>query len=70
MVRVLVNGEWVEFATRQLVRILSDLEANELSVFAVYPHGQFLPPKVRSFIDFLAERFGPEPYWNSSGRQQ
>ena len=23
-----------------------------------------LPPKVRSFIDFLIERFGPDPYWD------
>ncbi len=50
---------------KQLVRILSSWQADELGVFAVYPHRKFLPPKVRSFIDFLAERFGPEPYWDS-----
>ena len=50
--------------SKQLVRILPDWQADEYSVFAVYPHRQFLPPKVRSFIDFLAERFGPEPYWD------
>jgi DNA-binding transcriptional LysR family regulator len=50
---------------KQLVRILPDWEADEFSVFAVYPHRKFLPPKVRSFIDFLAERFGPEPYWDA-----
>ena len=49
---------------KKLVRILSDWEADELTVFAVYPNRKFLPPKVRSFIDFLAERFGPEPYWD------
>lgn len=49
---------------KRLVRILPDWEADELSVFAVYPHRKFLPPKVRSFIDFLAGRFGPEPYWD------
>jgi DNA-binding transcriptional LysR family regulator len=48
----------------KLVRILPDWEADELTVFAVYPNRSFLPPKVRSFIDFLAERFGPEPYWD------
>jgi len=47
-----------------LVRILSDWEADELTVFAVYPNRKFLPPKVRSFVDFLAERFGPELYWD------
>lgn len=50
---------------KKLVRILPDWEADELSVFAVYPHRKFLPPKVRSFIDFLAERFAPEPYWDA-----
>jgi DNA-binding transcriptional LysR family regulator len=30
---------------------------------------KFLPPKVRSFIDFLAERFGPEPYWDFDSKQ-
>ena len=50
---------------KQLVRILSNWQTDELGVFAVYPHRKFLPPKVRSFIDFLAERFGPEPYWDS-----
>ena len=39
-----------------------DWQVDELTVFAVHPNRQFLPPKVRSFIDFLAERFAPEPY--------
>lgn len=55
---------------KRLVRILPDWEVDELSVFAVYPHRKFLPPKVRSFIDFLAERFGPEPYWDSHLKQK
>jgi DNA-binding transcriptional LysR family regulator len=49
---------------RKLVRVLSDWDADELGVFAVYPNRKFLPPKVRSFIDFLVERLGPEPYWS------
>jgi len=55
---------------KRLVRILSDWEADEFSVFAVYPNRKFLPPKVRSFIDFLADRFGPEPYWDFNGKQK
>jgi DNA-binding transcriptional LysR family regulator len=54
---------------KKLVRILSDWEADELTVFAVYPNRKFLPPKVRSFIDFIAERFGPEPYWDFDGKK-
>ena len=52
---------------KKLVRILSDWKVDDLTVFAVYPNRKFLPPKVRSFIDFLAERFGPEPYWDFDG---
>jgi DNA-binding transcriptional LysR family regulator len=50
--------------SKKLVRILKGWETDVLTVHAVYPHRQFLPPKVRSFIDFLVEHFGPEPYWD------
>lgn len=30
---------------------------------AVYPSRQFLPVKVRLFIDYLAELYGHQPYW-------
>jgi len=50
---------------KKLVRLLPDWESEELWVFAAYPNRKFLAPKVRSFIDFLVERFGPEPYWDA-----
>lgn len=53
---------------KKLVRLLPDWKSEETSLFAVYPSRKFLAPKVRSFIDFLAERFGPEPYWDASGK--
>lgn len=56
---------WEALRSGQLVQLLNDWSSDELSVFAVYPHRKFLPPKVRSFIDFLAEWFGPEPYWDA-----
>jgi len=50
---------------KKLVRILEGWEAGgEFTVYAVYPSRQFLAPKVRSFIDFLVERFGHDPYWD------
>jgi len=55
---------------KKLVRILPDWETDDLTVFAVYPHRKFLPPKVRSFIDFLSERFGPEPYWDFDSKSR
>jgi len=30
----------------------------------VYPSNRLLAPKVRAFIDFLAERFSGTPYWD------
>ncbi|SFM36567.1 LysR family transcriptional regulator [Rugamonas rubra] len=47
-----------------LVRILADYPATDSVVSAVYLHRQYLPPKSRAFIDFFAQRFGPEPYWD------
>ena len=55
---------------KRLVRILPGWEGEEFSMFAVYPSRKFLPPKVRSFVDFLAERFGPEPYWDLASKQK
>jgi DNA-binding transcriptional LysR family regulator len=48
---------------RALIRVLPEWDAGEHAVSAVYPNRQFLPPKVRTFIDFLAERFGRESHW-------
>ena len=42
----------------RLVRLLGDYTKAETPVHAVYPHGRFLTAKTRSFIDFLAARFG------------
>ena len=38
---------------------------NDVGIYAVYPHRRHLPAKVRAFVDFLAESFGPEPEWDS-----
>lgn len=50
--------------TKRLVRILEGYEPEGFTIFAVYPSRQFLTPKVRTFIDFLVERFGDNPYWD------
>ncbi len=33
-------------------------------LYAVYPHQRHLPAKVRSFIDFLAQRFAAQSGWD------
>jgi DNA-binding transcriptional LysR family regulator len=55
---------------RWLVRVLPDWEPDEFSMFAVYPSRKFVSPKVRSFVDFLVERFGLEPYWDLDVKQK
>lgn len=34
------------------------------NIYAVYPHNRFLSTKVRLFVDYLVERFGPNPVWD------
>ncbi len=48
----------------ELVQVLPDYEGSRNVVLsAVYPSRQFLPIKVRLFIDYLADLYGPLPYW-------
>ena len=41
----------------------------DVAIYAVYPHRRYLPAKTRVFIDYLAESFGPEPYWDQPAVQ-
>ncbi len=43
--------------------MLTEYALPEESAYAVYPPGRHLSHRVRVFIDFLAERFGEQPYW-------
>ena len=47
-----------------LVSVLADYVAQDSGLYAVYPQARHLSPKVRVFVDFLGERFGPHPYWD------
>ncbi len=47
-----------------LATVLDSFVAQDLSINAVYPHSRHLSPTVRALIDFLVDRFGPEPYWD------
>jgi DNA-binding transcriptional LysR family regulator len=49
----------------RLTRILPQWVLPPLAVYAVYPNTRTLPAKTRRLIDFLVERFGSEPYWDS-----
>ena len=48
----------------RLEAVLPGFPLPEQGIHAVYPHSRNLSVKVRVFVDFLAEHFGPEPYWD------
>lgn len=53
-----------DLQTGQLVRVLPDFQPPEIAIYALYPPSRHLSVKVRLLIDFLADRFGPLPYWD------
>jgi len=59
-----------ELRDGSLVALLPDyVFHSDVAIYAVYPHRRFLPAKTRVFIDFLAESFGPDPYWDRAAPQ-
>jgi DNA-binding transcriptional LysR family regulator len=47
----------------RLVELLADRPADPLAIHAVYPEGRYIQPKLRAFVDFMAEHFrgrGPD----------
>ena len=48
----------------RLEKVLSEFQPGLIHVNAIWPENRHLSAKVRTFADFLAERFGPEPYWD------
>ena len=45
--------------------VLEDYQSLELQIYAVYASRQYLPAKIRVFIDFLKERINDPPYWDN-----
>jgi len=52
-----------DLSKNRLVTVLEDYGLPSMDIFAVYPHRRHLSAKVRTFLDFLAERLHPVPYW-------
>ncbi|MDN3391852.1 MAG: LysR family transcriptional regulator [Enterobacterales bacterium] len=51
-------------AQGKVVRILNDYEPDPMGLYMVYANRQFLPSKVRSFVDFASDFYGDTPYWD------
>lgn len=54
-----------ELADGKLVSVLNEYQLPAMNAYAVYPRNRFLPERCRRFIDFLSEKFGESPYWDS-----
>jgi DNA-binding transcriptional LysR family regulator len=51
----------------RLTALFDDFRFKPLSIYAVYPHRQYLAAKVRAFLEFLSAHIDTEvPYWDTS----
>jgi len=46
--------------------ILTDYPMPELGIYALLPGNRYVPQRVRGLVDYLAERIGSRPYWESA----
>ncbi|MBT5263246.1 MAG: LysR family transcriptional regulator [Rhodospirillaceae bacterium] len=61
MLVVFMVGEYIK--SGRVVPVLDQYVREDVPIYAVYPSGRHLSPKVRAFVDFLVETYGPHPYW-------
>lgn len=53
-----------ELRDGQLIALLNDHVIAGKTILAVYPSRRHLSAKVRTFVDYLVEKFGDNPYWD------
>lgn len=46
-----------------LKQVMPGYQASDSQIYAVYPPGRHLSPKVRSFVDYLVQHFKTDPLW-------
>ncbi|HEY0504889.1 MAG TPA: LysR family transcriptional regulator [Lysobacter sp.] len=46
----------------RLVQVLPDFPITDSGIYAVMPQRRLVPPRVRAFVDFLADRFADPPW--------
>lgn len=65
---ITINSSWIAYKhlrDGRLVHILKDYPLiSDTAIWAVYPTSRQLAPKVRAFIDYFANIYGDEPYWD------
>lgn len=50
----------------KITRILHGYEPDPIGLYVIYANRQFLPQKVRCFIDFVVARYSEQPYWDGA----
>ncbi len=54
-----------ELRSGVLKRVLPQYSGtSQVGIYAIYAGRRLVPAKVRAFVDYLAEIYGPEPYWD------
>ncbi len=54
-----------DLISRKLIPILPQYrESPGVAVYAVYPDKNYVPVRLRVFVDFLLNIYGPSPYWD------
>ncbi len=55
-----------DLKTGRLVKLFESYRLPDFTIYAVFPEREFLPAKVRAFLDFAIEYFGgDQPYWDA-----
>lgn len=49
----------------RLKTLLPSYQTLQMSIYVLYPQRRHLSPKVRAFVDFLSQRIGDTPYWDT-----
>ena len=55
----------LDIKSDRLRAVLENYEPLDRPIHAIYPHRQHLSAKVRTFVEFLYERYQPAPYWEN-----
>jgi len=53
-----------DIQTGRLISVLKDYCPRDTGIYVVYPQNRYLSINVRTFIDYLVQRFSSERYWN------
>lgn len=65
---ITINSAWSayrELMNGELIEVLPQFPlVSDAAIWAIYPSARQLAPKVRTFIDYLGERFEGKPYWD------